>query len=118
MLAMLPGPTVTMEENNLLIGHVTEAEIKDAIWSLPSGKAPGIDGFSASFFKAYCLIIKKEVIEAVQLFLQTSTMRKKLLSSSSPSLARQIPLLSSDLSAYAPLCTKFAPKCLLVVCKG
>lgn len=46
----------------------------DAFASGWKGPRCGLDGFNASFFRAYWGIIKKEVIEAVQFFFASSTM--------------------------------------------
>lgn len=75
--AQLPGPLLTEADNALLTRPVSEGEVLAAMLSLPRGKAPGVDGFNASFYRAYWDIIKKDVVEAVQLFFTSSTMRKK-----------------------------------------
>lgn len=43
------------------------------------GRAPGIDGCGASFFRAYWGIIKKEVIGPVKRFFSRSFMRTLLI---------------------------------------
>ena len=47
------------EEKNELIKPVTDAEIRDVLFKMPSGKSPGPDGFTAEFFKASWSIISK-----------------------------------------------------------
>ena len=42
-----------------------EAEIKEAVFSLPSVKAPGPDGFIGAFFKSCWEIIKTDVVNAI-----------------------------------------------------
>ena len=42
-----------------------EAEIKEAVFSLPSVKAPGPDGFVGAFFKSCWEIIKVDVVAVV-----------------------------------------------------
>jgi len=44
---------------------MTRQEIKDAVFSLPSVKAPGPDGFIGAFFKSCWDIIKNDVINAI-----------------------------------------------------
>jgi mannosylglycoprotein endo-beta-mannosidase len=46
----------------------TEDEVKDAIWDMPSDKAPGPDGFNGKFFKACWDIIKLDIMAVVQHF--------------------------------------------------
>ena len=42
-----------------------DEEIKEAVFSLPSVKAPGPDGFIGAFFKSYWGIIKADVVDAI-----------------------------------------------------
>lgn len=42
---------LSLDQAALLAWPVTELEIRDTIFSLPKGKAPGPDGFTAEFFK-------------------------------------------------------------------
>lgn len=42
-----------------------ESEIKAAVFSLPSVKAPGPDGFIGAFFKSCWEIIKHDVVLAI-----------------------------------------------------
>jgi uncharacterized protein (DUF488 family) len=41
---------VSEEENNLLIKHFTEDEVREAIFQMEHNKAPGPDGFPAEFY--------------------------------------------------------------------
>ena len=42
---------ITDEDNVLLVGRISEEEVKRAIWSYDSDKSPGPDGFNFGFFK-------------------------------------------------------------------
>lgn len=50
----------------LLTHPISEAEIRNVLFSMPSSKAPGPDGFPAEFYRATWDIIKQDFIVAVQ----------------------------------------------------
>lgn len=52
-LTPLGLPTLSEDQVISLDQPITVEEIAEAIRSLPSGKAPGPDGFTAEFYKAY-----------------------------------------------------------------
>lgn len=111
--ADLSEPSITELEALQLTRPVEEAEIFKAMRSLPLGKAPGIDGVGASFYRAYWSIIKKEVIEAVQRFFSLSFMppswKKTIIAlipkNDSPSLVTDYRPISLCSFTYK-LCTK------------
>ncbi|KAK9704781.1 hypothetical protein RND81_07G010500 [Saponaria officinalis] len=49
----------------LLLLPITDSEIKDALFGIDDDKAPGIDGFSAGFFKSTWSITGHDIIAAV-----------------------------------------------------
>lgn len=112
-LGPIPGPKVSDEENSFLTNQVLEEEIWEAMRSLPGCKAPGVDGFNFSFFRAYWAIIKKEVIQAVKLFFSSSFMptswKKTIIilipKSANPSSASDFRPISLCSSLYK-ICTK------------
>lgn len=55
-------------DNDLLTATISESEIKLAVWSCCSDKAPGPDGFTFSFFKKYWDLIKSDVCRFVNDF--------------------------------------------------
>lgn len=65
---IVEGPRLDDSHRNGLSRPVSDEEIWEAISSLPSKKAPGIDGFSASFYRAYWDIMKFQVIAVVRDF--------------------------------------------------
>ena len=61
-------PCISEEVNNELIAIPSEAEIRKACFSIHADKAPGPDGFSASFFQSDWENIKNQLILEVQDF--------------------------------------------------
>lgn len=59
------GPRIDQRQQNLLNLSFSNTEIKDAIWSIPDGKASKLDGFNIKFYKAYWEIVGPDVIAAV-----------------------------------------------------
>lgn len=62
------SPLVTTEMNQTLIALPSPLEIKDALFSISPDKAPGPDGFSASFYQSFWDIIGEDVTRDVQSF--------------------------------------------------
>ncbi|XP_020253837.1 uncharacterized protein LOC109830891 [Asparagus officinalis] len=62
------GPCLLESHANLLYAPVTKDEIKVAMFSMPDNKAPGPDGYSASFFKSSWSIIGDEVTATIKEF--------------------------------------------------
>lgn len=60
--------TIGKETNQKLIRKPTAKEIKDAVFSIHADKAPGPDGFSASFYQANWPIIGSDVVLEIQQF--------------------------------------------------
>jgi hypothetical protein len=55
-------PTIiTQEHNEALITPITQEEVDQAIQELPTGKAPGRDGFTIYFFHSYWPMLREEV---------------------------------------------------------
>lgn len=52
----------------LLEGRFTLVEIKDAVWSCGSEKAPGPDGFTFKFLKRFWLLLKEDIVSWVRHF--------------------------------------------------
>lgn len=52
----------------LLIHPISEAEIRNVLFSMPNNKAPGPDGYPVEFYRASWPIIKQDFIIAVQSF--------------------------------------------------
>lgn len=53
-------PTMIIEDmNNAFNKEIDEEEVKNVIWALHPDKSPGPYGFSISFYRTYCDLIKK-----------------------------------------------------------
>lgn len=70
----LPGTRLDGDARELLVRPIDDEEIWSAVRSLPTDKAPGFDGFAASFYRFYWDIIKAEVKAAVKHFFATGRM--------------------------------------------
>ena len=62
------SPVITVKENALLCSIPDEAEVLEALTSLGSTNASGLDGFTSLFYKKYWHLIKKEVLVYVDQF--------------------------------------------------
>lgn len=60
------GPKLTVQQQRGLIAECTTQEVRDALFSIGSNKARGIDGFNVYFFKKCWHIIGEEVTSAIQ----------------------------------------------------
>lgn len=67
-------PCITDEQNEHLIALPQAKEIKEATFSTNADKAPGPDGFSASFFQSNWDIVGPAVVKEVQLFFSTGSL--------------------------------------------
>jgi len=65
------GPTLTVAQQVGLITPFTDKEIKDAIWSIPSIKSPGPDGFNTCFYKTCWLVLGTQVCLSIKEFFST-----------------------------------------------
>ena len=58
-------PQVSEEENSQLAAGLTLGELTTAIGSLQGGRAPGLDGLPADFYKSFWSIIGEDLLEVV-----------------------------------------------------
>ncbi|KAJ9548105.1 hypothetical protein OSB04_020648 [Centaurea solstitialis] len=88
-------------QKSFLEESITEKEIRDAIWDCGGDKAPGPDGFSFKFLRAFWEIIKDDLISAVKWFESGG----ELLSGSNASFICLIPKCDNhvSLSEYRPI---------------
>lgn len=70
--------TVQPQQNTMLVEHVTEPEIVDAVKALHPTKSPGPDGFTGSFYHHYWKTIGGDVIEAVNCFFESGRMPREV----------------------------------------
>ncbi|KAI0502711.1 hypothetical protein KFK09_017668 [Dendrobium nobile] len=71
-----PWASLLDSDKNLLNRELDEAEISEVILNLGNNRAPGFDGISYSFFKAFWMIIRVDVVRAVQQFFNTGLMNR------------------------------------------
>jgi hypothetical protein len=57
---------VTKEQNIFMNKPIATEEVDQALQEMPSGKAPGLDGFTMVFFKACWEIIKHDIYKVVE----------------------------------------------------
>ena len=77
-LSNLALPVLTAQENLDLIRPVTENEIYAALFDMDPYKAPGPDGFGASFFQAHWLQIKDQLCYAIKDFFASGRLLKEI----------------------------------------
>lgn len=62
------GKSLSLEMNNWLERPLSDEEIKLAVFTLASEKAPGPDGFSMAFFQGYWDIVQKDIVKLLKEF--------------------------------------------------
>lgn len=72
------GPNLNFLQQQMLNADCTNEEVKVALFSMNSTKAPSIDGFNAYFFKKSWHIIGEEVTEAIKQFFTTGYLPREL----------------------------------------
>ncbi|XP_020672715.1 uncharacterized protein LOC110092485 [Dendrobium catenatum] len=71
-----PWTSLLNSDKEMLNRELNEAEISEVILNLGNNRAPGFDGISYSFFKAYWKIIRVDVVRVVQQFFRTGSMNR------------------------------------------
>lgn len=72
------GPVLNRQQQLTLNADCSENEVKEALFSMNSNKAPDIDGSNVHFFKKCWSIIGREVVAAVQQFFSTGILPNKI----------------------------------------
>ncbi|GAA0187598.1 hypothetical protein LIER_34886 [Lithospermum erythrorhizon] len=72
------GPCVPSDEAEGLLAPILGDEIKATLWEMDGDKAPGPDGFSATFFKANWDLVGQDLTLCVQEFFNTGKLLKQL----------------------------------------
>ncbi|CAA7044062.1 unnamed protein product [Microthlaspi erraticum] len=93
-------PCVSPETNEALIAIPTTDEIKSALFSIHPDKAPGPDGFSASFFQTNWETVQSKVVEEIKEIFTSGIVPRSINNTH----VRLIPKVSSRrISSYRPL---------------
>jgi len=71
-------PSISTQTNGWLLKLATEEEIRQALFMMHPGKAPGPDGMTALFFQHSWHIIKTDLVELVNNFLLTGELDTRL----------------------------------------
>ncbi|XP_074301316.1 uncharacterized protein LOC141632694 [Silene latifolia] len=71
------GPKISEDDSTGLTQVVSPHEIKAAVFSMDSNSSPGVDGFSAGFFKSAWSVVGGDFCKAVQSFFKTGKMSKQ-----------------------------------------
>lgn len=72
-------PKITDSENQALISTPTAIEIHLALLAIHPDKAPGPDGFSASFFQANWPTVGPEIVTEIQSFFTSGVIPRSLM---------------------------------------
>lgn len=80
IVAMRQGNKITLEQSALLIKHVTQEKIKEALKDIEDLKAPGLDGYGAKLFKLSWSVVNKDVIATINEFFDDEKMYKPIIS--------------------------------------
>lgn len=92
---------VSEETNRQLTLIPSDSEIKEAAFSINSGKAPGPDGFSAKFYHAYWHIVGKDVCRDIREFFVSGSLHPQ----QNETHVRLIPKITSarKVAEYCPI---------------
>lgn len=77
VLRELDLPCLQEPDKQMLLQHISDQEIRDAMFSIANNKSPGMDGFTSEFYKLYWDDIGPLVIQAVQRFFSTGHLLKE-----------------------------------------
>ena len=72
------GPCIDSASKACLLAPFSDLDIKNALFDIDDGKAPGPDGFSSCFFKKSWPVIHQDFCSAVQDFFRSGAMLKQI----------------------------------------
>ncbi|KAL2897644.1 hypothetical protein RDABS01_039427 [Bienertia sinuspersici] len=105
------GSTLNDDHRSMLDCSFTDKEIRQAIFSIPSNKAPGLDGYNSCFFKEAWSVVGQDVIRAIREFFSSG----KLLKEVSVTTLTMVPKVQtpSNVGDYRPVaCCSTIYKCI------
>ena len=68
---------VSLEDNLMLTGPVTDEEIQSAAFQIPPSRAPGPDGFTGGFYHDHWEVVGKDVTRMIKAFWHSGKFLKK-----------------------------------------
>ncbi|CAN6580853.1 unnamed protein product [Malus baccata var. baccata] len=71
-------PRVTLEDNQMLIGPITDREIQEAAFQIPASRAPGPDGFPGSFYHDHWEVVGQDVVNMIKAFWHSGKLLRNL----------------------------------------
>lgn len=71
-------PVLSAEHCSILMTPITDGEIKEALFSIPSTKSPGPDGFTSGFYKEAWPTVGTQVCAAVHDFFKHGKLLKEI----------------------------------------
>ncbi|WCJ23897.1 DNAse I-like superfamily protein [Euphorbia peplus] len=95
------GSGLTFEDCDLLCQLVSNADIKNALWSINVDNAPEVDGFSSLFFKNRLSIVGNDVCKGVKDFFANGKLLKQINSTALVIIPKVTAL--KGLSDYRPI---------------
>ncbi|XP_056864290.1 uncharacterized protein LOC130511362 [Raphanus sativus] len=69
---------VTEEMNDSICKIPDQEEVRQALFSINGGKAPGADGFSASFYQSFWSLLGPDIYREIRSFFTTGTMTPRI----------------------------------------
>lgn len=101
IVAQALSPCIPTETNERLIAPPTALEVKEALFVIHPDKAPGPDGFSASFFQTNWDVVGPAITKIIQNFFSTGNIPFSI----NETHIRLIPKISSpkNVSEYRPI---------------
>ncbi|KAL2900133.1 hypothetical protein RDABS01_025215 [Bienertia sinuspersici] len=105
------GPRLSIAQQDRLIAPFTNADVKNAIFSMDGSKAPGPDGFNAQFYKENWDIVSDLVCKSVLEYFQ----KGKLLKEINSTFLSLIPKVDrpQNVSEFRPIaCCNVIYKCI------
>ncbi|KAJ6907746.1 hypothetical protein NC651_018243 [Populus alba x Populus x berolinensis] len=72
------GPCIDVASHACLLAPASDLDIKNALFDIDDGKAPGPDGYSSCFFKKSWVVIHEDFCLAVRDFFQSGAMLKQI----------------------------------------
>ncbi|XP_048134251.1 uncharacterized protein LOC115752843 [Rhodamnia argentea] len=103
--------TLDDQQVRFLSRQVTEAEIRNTMFSLAKGKAPGPDGYNVDFFKSSWEIVGPSVVEAIKDFFISGCLLREL-NATILTLVPKVPN-ASTMNDFRPIaCCNTVYKCI------